>query len=1405
MANSNDFTFEQVCKKLEISSVVKDVIMSQLNIESDQTLIDSATFDIIYDMQRESTSLRHQRYRVRKSKDDVVTISSAKPKIIEFGESRLCNICIKFHENTPKRWNENKRNPFSFEKLLNMLSSSDQRECYFQKQPAHKDRPRCTLFVIFSPDCCVKFNMGLHVEQGQGFQQLYYFFVAKTQIVAFPPHKDCVRATCKISSIKKDDRGIIPHPNVHELFQQIEKLSLPKADVNQERDKEIWGKYVEALRKLVYQKEQIWRVKHMSEQPYYTKDQTSGEEDTMVDVQILEKDLRKLFEKELADSFDREGMIDYGVNGKTAFLEFSGERDLSRGEQEKLEEMAARYFYELRSNAPIRTISCQLQFKYNDENIKDVIYPDIEQTLREDYQLPISVDADGRVHTTEKDARFVEKVINQKYSSILTLVRDNAIRHKVQVATTTRRNFNPADVQSVLKENGIERASVYFSEGKYLHIKVSTYIKRELFEAIGFQYVKRTNTYFSPNVNAPTTAVDGFYIEDGAYCVDNVEGRDIVNQYLTEIKDQLKDDSFRLGRTHYMFQYVDESDKETLRNFKYDVDEEGKILFNLTTSILTIYAADATEHRTMLLNIRRSCPDVKIDDMPYIPQFFIRLKGEATAYRAEVISTIQNALRLKNYDHIKYDSYRNMESTAVVYPFTQDDERIQFLEDLTNVCAPYHESLQIVTEYEHGTTLYEFVKNDRLVEDKERELRNNIRQASFKYYTQEEYNRLLNERKAKGEGYDTREGVMLGTLVHKEGDNFTFKITQEFLTLMDTKGAGAFHGGYIRPIFPGELTNISRMVHAMHKITTPEKDGFPANPNISNFIFDPTATRMPISDIQTIKNRILENLNEPLLRNQPKQLEAVAKALAAQDIAIIQGPPGTGKTTVIAEIIWQTLLANNEARILITSQTNLAVDNALERLKGKRMVRPIRIGNIEKFENEGKAYSDSRLRMWETAAVGSEEESFHKDNAIRAWIESVRQSVSDDAELAEPLKKWRDCLSKNVDIVKKAFSKQYNQNINIFAATCSECGSRRFFEIYNQIYNASADKATEPEFDLVIMDEASKATPPELVLPLTLGKKVIVIGDHKQLPPMIDSDEFAEALGTMGAQALADELSQEELKVSQFEKLFTNAPDFAITSLDTQFRMHEQIMNCISQFYEDQKELENGLVCGIQDTQDIPDLNNKASRWHGLALMPFIEPETHVIWVNVDTPEQQYKNSTSYHNEGEVKAIQIVLRALTKAEGFAEYYDSLAKEEDKEIGVITYYMSQMRAIRNALYPSLDKYQWSNFERFKSNNEFNIPFRINTVDRFQGMERNIVIVSTVRSNKLMRDDGQLLPNVKYPSALGFAKELQRINVGFSRAKRLLIVIGNKEHFSNKPEYAKAIERMKCIDIRQLENL
>lgn len=415
----------------------------------------------------------------------------------------------------------------------------------------------------------------------------------------------------------------------------------------------------------------------------------------------------------------------------------------------------------------------------------------------------------------------------------------------------------------------------------------------------------------------------------------------------------------------------------------------------------------------------------------------------------------------------------------------------------------------------------------------------------------------------------------------------------------------------------------------------------------------------------------------------------------------------------------------------------------------------------------------------------------------------MSKKCSDNAAYQKATTKWKQGLKDRDSLIKSTFASEYFKNVNVFAATCSECGSRNFVEAYQSMFQKNKETQGEPEFDLVIMDEASKATPPELVLPLTLGKKVIIIGDHKQLPPMIDENEFSEALEAVGAKQLVENWTKDDYKISQFEKLFVNAPKNFVASLDTQFRMHEQIMNCISQFYKDQEELENGLICGIRGEMNIEDLAIKASRWHGFNSQPFISPQNHAIWVNVETPEK--KIGTSYENDGEVKAIQAVLRALTHAEGFKEYLDFFHKEEDKEIGIITYYMPQMQKIRNAMYPTFTKNEWRNFEQHKYKNEFQLPFRINTVDRFQGMERNIIIISTVRSDRQIDLNGKEVPNKKYPFALGFARELQRVNVGFSRAKRLLIVIGNERHFANKSEYAEAIQKMHRVDIAQLQNL
>lgn len=172
-------------------------------------------------------------------------------------------------------------------------------------------------------------------------------------------------------------------------------------------------------------------------------------------------------------------------------------------------------------------------------------------------------------------------------------------------------------------------------------------------------------------------------------------------------------------------------------------------------------------------------------------------------------------------------------------------------------------------------------------------------------------------------------------------------------------------------------------------------------------------------------------------------MEAVAKSLLAKDLALIQGPPGTGKTTVIAEIIWQTLLREPEAKILITSQTNLAVDNALERLKGKKLVRPLRIGKIEKFEDAGKVYSNERLKQWLAAIPNTQDEEINSNNAICEWIKNVGDRCNNSETYNKVISKWKKELENKESLIKDTFSSKYFKHVNVFAATCSECGVQK--------------------------------------------------------------------------------------------------------------------------------------------------------------------------------------------------------------------------------------------------------------------------------------------------------------------------------------------------------------------------
>lgn len=631
-----------------------------------------------------------------------------------------------------------------------------------------------------------------------------------------------------------------------------------------------------------------------------------------------------------------------------------------------------------------------------------------------------------------------------------------------------------------------------------------------------------------------------------------------------------------------------------------------------------------------------------------------------------------------------------------------------------------------------------------------------LRGCKIKFLTPAQHAEYLKEIEGKGGRYNG--GLELGKLrAFQNGD-------PKVLVEEGAEPPKIDKVGWLLPTFIGDLAQIARLKEAMRLLLHPQ-GGLPIHPRLGQFIFQPNLAR-PISVNIDVRSDRDWQLRHALIEGElnDKQREAVWKALHAEDMVLVQGPPGTGKTTVIAEIIWQALQENPDQRILISSQSHLAVDNALERLYKQNLIRPLRVAarTGKQVEPEGRVYFAEVIEAWAKARVGSKEELENADNAVSRWIKRIHEAVEPQVPFAKAQQRWREMLSKPSPDVKGFMKDLYLANVNVVAATCLECGNSDFKKQY----------ATQG-FDYVIVDEASKATPPELMVPLVLARRVIIIGDHKQLPPMVDEGELKEVLEEIGEVELAREI--EEFKISQFEKLFLGTDASLHVTLNTQYRMHDHIMRVINPFYED----EGGLVCGILDKMDLPDLRERGSRWHGLKHPQLIDDDVHLIWVEVNTPEIAHK--PGYSNDGEVEAVQQVIAALLGSRGWAEYNSHFTKEEDKEIGLVSFYGKQVEKLREVV------------DEFKDR----VPIRLRTVDKFQGMERNILIVSTVRSDTQVQEEAREGSPAAQPRPnkdIGFAKDFRRVNVAFSRARRLLVIVGNEGHFSRNNEIYQEIKRV-----------
>lgn len=652
---------------------------------------------------------------------------------------------------------------------------------------------------------------------------------------------------------------------------------------------------------------------------------------------------------------------------------------------------------------------------------------------------------------------------------------------------------------------------------------------------------------------------------------------------------------------------------------------------------------------------------------------------------------------------------------------------------------------------------------------------------------------------------------------------------------------GALTFNQITPNLEGDLEKIKRLRDAFDNISTGKGV---KNSNISQFIFD-ARKAVPTEDIEFYTNELsdfYQDVKGNLLNKyiNPSQLDAIIKCLKSSDISLIQGPPGTGKSTAIAELIWQHIRLNPQERILLTSETNLAVDNAIDRTVNSthNLVKPIRFGTDDRLAIEGRQFSINAMEQWvETGKFDyiEDQDDPIEDSEIQAksgkmilvnWLDNIRKRIDHNNMDSRSASLWEHILMNPDKQLRQLIFDQYKTHCNVVGATCSSIGEKntknrptKFFMNYcsvfgevgtKTIYKKSNDFSDEEEeikittynckdginFTTVIQDESSKATPAELALPLIYGKKNIVIGDHRQLPPMLDKEEFINTLDFLLDNASGEsELRQlkklksyvtknfKEMEISHFQRIYENIDQSLKGKFTRQYRMHPDINEVIKQFYEDENNPKDGLVCGLIDPVDlgVNDINmlNPFSRYHGIQIDNFIcgeslSPENHVVWIDVNSPEMM--EGTSRVNQGEVEVISHILEKFSLSNSFREYCSKWTDEDDKEIGIISFYSKQRNRIRK-MCRSFD----------------NLPMKIDVVDRFQGMERNIIIVSMVRSNTIVFDSQQEPDFAEYElgyplqTDLGFAQSPNRLNVALSRAKRLLIIVGNSELFRQKDIY------------------
>ena len=458
----------------------------------------------------------------------------------------------------------------------------------------------------------------------------------------------------------------------------------------------------------------------------------------------------------------------------------------------------------------------------------------------------------------------------------------------------------------------------------------------------------------------------------------------------------------------------------------------------------------------------------------------------------------------------------------------------------------------------------------------------------------------------------------------------------------------------------------------------------------------------------------------------PTQERAVNEVLWAKDVAIVHGPPGTGKTTTLVEAINETLM--RESQVLVCAQSNMAVDWISEKLVD-RGINVLRIGNPTRVNDKMLGFTYER--RFES----------HPDYP-QLW--AIRKAIR---ELRSNRKKGSESFHQKMDRLRsRAAEIEIRINAELFGEArviaCTLVGS--------------AHRLLEGmKFGTLFIDEAAQALEAACWIPMRRASRVILAGDHCQLPPTVKSIAALKA----------------GLGKTLMERIAENKPE-VVTLLKIQYRMNEDIMRFSSDwFYEGQVESAPQIKYRSILDYDHPitwiDTSNEENQ---ITIEGEDAPEdsasTSSSSAANQNPDLNFKEQFVGESYGRINKAEAELTLLTLAEYFTKIGKQRVLGDSIDVGIISPYRAQVQYLKKLI---------KKYEFFK-------PYRrlisVNTVDGFQGQERDVILISLVRSN----DEGQI----------GFLKDLRRMNVAMTRARMKLIILGNKDTMTQHPFYKKLWE-------------